>query len=123
MGTNAFDGGHDEWTAVRGSVPIEDLVARTVGVRVMVATNGDGRFALADRCSHRGGPLSEGTLDAGCGTCPWHGSQFGLATGIPGRHPASIPQPVYENRVLADKPSYAVTNTEHYADGPCRWVG
>ena len=102
--TNAFDSGPDEWTAVRGGVPTEDLVARTVeGVRVMVATNEEGRFALADRCSHRGGPLSEGTVESDCVTCPWHGSQFELATGAPTRGPASIPQPVYENRIKADK--------------------
>jgi nitrite reductase/ring-hydroxylating ferredoxin subunit/uncharacterized membrane protein len=102
--TNAFESGPDKWTAVRGSVPAETLVARTVeDVRVMVATNEEGRFALADRCSHRGGPLSEGTLDAGCVTCPWHGSQFELASGVPTRGPASIPQPVYENRVVSGK--------------------
>ncbi len=102
--TNAFDTGPDEWTAVRGNVPTEELVARTVeGVRVMVATNQEGRFALADRCSHRGGPLSEGSIEEGCVTCPWHGSQFELVSGVPTRGPASIPQPVYENRVVGDK--------------------
>lgn len=102
--TNAFETGPDEWTAVRGSVPTEPLVARTVGgVRVLVAQTGDARFALADRCSHRGGPLSEGTVDDGCVTCPWHGSRFDLDTGIPTRGPASVPQPTYESRVVGDK--------------------
>ena len=102
--TNAFDVGPTEWTAVRGNVPTEDLVARTVdGIRIMVAQNEAGRFALADRCSHRGGPLSEGRLEGACITCPWHGSRFDLATGEPTKGPASIPQPVYETRVLEDK--------------------
>lgn len=102
--TNAFETGPDEWTAVRGSVPTDALVARTVeGFRVMVATNEQGRFALADRCSHRGGPLSEGSLEGACVTCPWHGSQFELLSGVPTRGPASIPQPVYETRVVGDK--------------------
>ena len=102
--TNAFETGPDEWTAVRGNVPTEPLVSRTVGgVRVMVADTAEGRFALADRCSHRGGPLSGGELDDGCVTCPWHGSRFALATGVPARGPASIPQPVYEHRVVGDK--------------------
>jgi nitrite reductase/ring-hydroxylating ferredoxin subunit/uncharacterized membrane protein len=101
--TNAFETGPEGWTAVRGSVPTEYLVGRTVGgVRVMVADTAEGRFTLADRCSHRGGPLSEGTVDGGCVTCPWHGSRFELATGIPTSGPASIPQPVYENRVVGD---------------------
>jgi nitrite reductase/ring-hydroxylating ferredoxin subunit/uncharacterized membrane protein len=102
--TNAFETGPEEWTAVRGSVPTETLFARSVdGVRVMVAQNGTGRFALADRCSHRGGPLSEGELDGDCVRCPWHGSQFDLVTGVPTKGPASIPQPVYESRVVEDK--------------------
>lgn len=102
--TNAFETGPDDWTAVRGNVPTEPLVARTVeGVRVMVAQNEAGRFALADRCSHRGGPLSDGSLERDCVTCPWHGSQFDLETGVPTKGPASIPQPVYESRVREDK--------------------
>lgn len=102
--TNAFETGPDQWTAVRGRVPTEPLVARTVdAVRVMVAQNDEGRYALADRCSHRGGPLSEGTLDESCVTCPWHGSRFDLETGVPTRGPASVPQPVYESRVRDDK--------------------
>jgi nitrite reductase/ring-hydroxylating ferredoxin subunit/uncharacterized membrane protein len=102
--TNAFDTGPAEWTAARGNVPNEDLAARTLdGVRVVVAQTEKGRFALADRCSHRGGPLSEGTVNGDCVTCPWHGSRFELATGVPTRGPASIPQPVYESRVVDDK--------------------
>jgi nitrite reductase/ring-hydroxylating ferredoxin subunit/uncharacterized membrane protein len=99
--TNAFEIGPEEWTSARGHVPTEPLVARTVeGVRVLVAQNESGRFALGDRCSHRGGPLSEGTLDGNCVTCPWHGSQFDLATGVAVRGPASAPQPIYESRVV-----------------------
>ena len=102
--TNAFDVGPEEWTAVRGNVPTEKLVGRsTDGVRIMVAQTGAGRFALGDRCSHRGGPLSEGTLERDCVACPWHGSQFDLATGEPTRGPASVAQPVYESRVVDDK--------------------
>jgi nitrite reductase/ring-hydroxylating ferredoxin subunit len=69
----------------------------------MVAQTEEGSFALADRCSHRGGPLSGGEVGPGCVTCPWHGSQFDLDTGVPKRGPASIPQPVYETRVVGDK--------------------
>ncbi len=102
--TNAFDIGPNEWTAVRGNVPTENLVGRSVdGVRIMVAQTDAGRFALGDRCSHRGGPLSEGTLAGGCVTCPWHGSRFDLASGEPTRGPASVSQPVYESRVIEDK--------------------
>ena len=30
-------------------------------------------YAIADTCTHRGGPLSEGTLEGDVVTCPWHG--------------------------------------------------
>ncbi len=35
----------------------------------------DGRFyALSDTCTHRRGPLSEGTVEGAEVTCPWHGA-------------------------------------------------
>ena len=39
-------------------------------------------FALDGMCSHQGGPIAEGTVEHGCVTCPWHGWQYELATGI-----------------------------------------
>ena len=42
----------------------------------------DGAFyALSDTCTHRGGPLSEGTVEGTEVTCPWHGAKFDLRTG------------------------------------------
>ena len=38
-------------------------------------------YAIDDTCTHRGGPLSEGTLDGKQVTCPWHGGVFDVATG------------------------------------------
>ncbi len=35
-------------------------------------------FAVGDMCPHAGGPLSEGWLDQGEITCPWHGWTFPL---------------------------------------------
>ena len=43
---------------------------------------GDGAlYALSDTCTHRGGPLSEGTVEATEVTCPWHGAKFDIRTG------------------------------------------
>ena len=39
-------------------------------------------FAIDGMCAHQGGPLAEGTVAGGCVTCPWHGWQYELATGI-----------------------------------------
>lgn len=38
-------------------------------------------FALDNSCPHMGGPLSEGEVEEGHVTCPWHGWQFDLKTG------------------------------------------
>jgi len=57
------------------------------------------RYALAERCSHLGGPLADGMLEDGCIQCPWHGSRFALEDGRPIDGPASIPQPCFETRV------------------------
>lgn len=48
------------------------------GERVAVF-NVDGRFfAISDLCPHAGGPLSEGFIENGRITCPWHGWSFDL---------------------------------------------
>ena len=44
--------------------------------------NVDGQLcATQARCTHKQGPLSEGTLDGSTVTCPLHGSQFNVCTG------------------------------------------
>jgi nitrite reductase/ring-hydroxylating ferredoxin subunit len=49
--------------------------------RVVLARTEEGLVAFDDRCTHRGGPLSDGTLACGTVQCPWHGSQFDVRTG------------------------------------------
>ncbi len=44
--------------------------------------------ATQAKCTHRQGPLTEGTLDGSTVTCPWHGSQFNVCTGAVLRGPA-----------------------------------
>jgi 3-phenylpropionate/trans-cinnamate dioxygenase ferredoxin subunit len=42
----------------------------------------DGAFyALSDTCTHRGGPLSEGTVEGAEVACPWHAARFDIKTG------------------------------------------
>lgn len=38
-------------------------------------------FALADRCPHKGGPLSQGIVSGDSVTCPLHGWNIGLDSG------------------------------------------
>jgi nitrite reductase/ring-hydroxylating ferredoxin subunit/uncharacterized membrane protein len=49
--------------------------------RIVVAHTDDGYVAFQDRCTHKGGPLSDGVLMCGTVQCPWHGSQFDVHTG------------------------------------------
>lgn len=49
--------------------------------RIVVARTESGHAAFSDRCTHRGGPLSDGVLICGTVQCPWHGSQFDVRTG------------------------------------------
>jgi nitrite reductase/ring-hydroxylating ferredoxin subunit/uncharacterized membrane protein len=58
--------------------------------------------ALADRCTHRGGPLHDGELADGCLVCPWHGSVF-TAHGAVVSGPATRPQPSLQVRVVAGR--------------------
>ena len=56
--------------------------------RIAVARTETGYAAFQDRCTHRGGPLSDGALICGTVQCPWHGSQFDVHTGEVKRGPA-----------------------------------
>jgi nitrite reductase/ring-hydroxylating ferredoxin subunit len=43
----------------------------------------DGRFcAVQGKCLHLQGPLGEGRLEGSVLTCPWHGWQYDVCTGL-----------------------------------------
>jgi nitrite reductase/ring-hydroxylating ferredoxin subunit len=65
----------------------------------MLVRAGGRIHALANTCSHLGGPLCEGTLHEGGVVCPWHGSRFDLETGEVLDGPAVFPAPRFETRV------------------------
>ena len=51
--------------------------------RVIALFNVGGEiFALDGVCPHQGGPLGKGTLRDKIVTCPWHGWQFDVESGI-----------------------------------------
>lgn len=103
--TTVFQKFPTDWTDVAAEA---DVRAGTVakgdadGVPVLLVRDGDRIVALADRCTHRGGPLHEGELGADCITCPWHGSRFAFDGSVLAG-PATRPQPSLEVRVVAGR--------------------
>jgi nitrite reductase/ring-hydroxylating ferredoxin subunit/uncharacterized membrane protein len=68
-------------------------------VAVVLVRQGSLVRALADTCAHLGGPLSEGTVQDGMITCPWHGSTYSLDDGSIVCGPTTNPQPSFECRL------------------------
>ena len=57
-------------------------VARPQGLEVAVFRTADDEvFALLDRCPHKGGPLSQGTVYGKSVACPLHNWTIGLCNG------------------------------------------
>jgi nitrite reductase/ring-hydroxylating ferredoxin subunit/uncharacterized membrane protein len=101
--TTAFQQFPNDWTdvAAEADVPAtQPAVGDAGGVRVLLARHDGAIVALSDRCTHRGGPLHEGSVADGCVTCPWHDSVFALADGAVVAGPASRPQPVAEVQIV-----------------------
>ena len=59
--------------------------------------------AIANTCSHFGGPLAEGEREGDVVVCPWHGSRFDVCTGDVVGGPAVFPQPRFEARARDGK--------------------
>jgi nitrite reductase (NADH) small subunit len=75
-----------KWTAICPVDEIPRLGARVVrrGVSPNIAvfrSGSDQFFALADRCPHRGGPLSQGIVYGDRVACPLHNTSVELGTG------------------------------------------
>jgi nitrite reductase/ring-hydroxylating ferredoxin subunit len=97
-----FEDGPEDWTALLDDAELPDGRMRCVeadGTAVMVARNGGVLYALSNHCSHRGGPLHEGTLEGTHVSCPWHDSVFDLRDGALIHGPAAYPQPAWDTRV------------------------
>lgn len=104
--TTSFQHLPEEWTDVtaESDVPAgKAVVVDADGAPVLLYRSDDGWLALADRCTHRGGPLHEGEVSQGCVTCPWHGSVFALVDGAVVQGPATRPQTTLEVRVLSGR--------------------
>lgn len=98
----AFQPRVDEWTAVLDEQALPEGAPRKVsasGVEILLHRRGEIICAIANRCSHRGGPLHKGRITDNEVRCPWHLSTFSLDDGSIVQGPATAPQPSYEVRV------------------------
>ena len=88
--------------ATTSELPDPGSLLVEVDERLVVLIHAAGNYyALDDVCTHDGGPLSEGEIDAGGGTisCPRHGAKFDLATGDARTMPATKPTVAHEVKV------------------------
>ena len=81
-------------------IPPERVKVVEVGEERVAVCNVDGRFcAIADVCTHDGGPLDQGELFGNEIECPRHGARFDVCTGKALTLPAVMPVKTYEVRV------------------------
>jgi nitrite reductase (NADH) small subunit len=74
--------GHWIRIASLSECPSGSAIECTAAGQIVALFNVDGQFyALDGICSHQGGPLGKGRLDAGIVTCPWHGRRIDVRTG------------------------------------------
>jgi nitrite reductase/ring-hydroxylating ferredoxin subunit/uncharacterized membrane protein len=102
-----LDAQPSEFVAVADETDLHDQDLTTVtvdGTSVLIARSQAGELcAIANTCSHLGGPLGEGTRDGDVVACPWHGSRFDLCSGAVIEGPAVFPQPRYDVRTKDGK--------------------
>lgn len=106
MDHTAFEDRFPDWTAVVDDASLPEgraIRVQVEGTNVLLYRSGGGICALANRCSHRGGPLHKGRIEGGTVRCPWHLSTFRLEDGSIVRGPTTAPQPSYQVRVRDGK--------------------
>jgi nitrite reductase (NADH) small subunit len=52
------------------------------GQIIAVFRTSEAVYAIDGMCAHQGGPIAQGKLDGNCVTCPWHGWQYNICTGV-----------------------------------------
>lgn len=103
VNTTAFQSGPSDWTRLieRTELSVDKPVGAALGGLAFVVIDRSERVdVLEDRCTHRGAPLSDGSVSDGCIECPWHASRFDTADGEVVAGPASVAQPAYDTRIV-----------------------
>ncbi|HWR49473.1 MAG TPA: DUF2231 domain-containing protein [Bryobacteraceae bacterium] len=97
--------------------PNQMKLMRVNGKRIVLARTETGYTAFDDRCTHKGGSLAGGVMAENTVTCPWHGSQFDVATGAVKSGPAEQPIHVYPVEVVNGEVRLATTGREQVRAG------
>lgn len=103
---NAWEGGSDDYAAVMKAEDLEEGKLTRVdaaGIPAVLLKQGKTIYAIGAVCTHLGGPLDEGTCEAGIVTCPWHGSRFRMSDGGVENGPAVYAQPTFAVRTRKGK--------------------
>jgi nitrite reductase/ring-hydroxylating ferredoxin subunit/uncharacterized membrane protein len=103
---NVFEEPIEDWTVVLDASELTDgnpQQATVAGNEVLLYRAENVIYALANRCSHRGGPLHEGEIEGQEIVCPWHTSRFRMQDGSVVGGPAVAPQHCYETRIQQGK--------------------
>ncbi len=89
-----------EEVAKASEVPVGSMkVVKVSGIDVVVANLEGEMYAVANKCTHVGGPLGRGKLTGSVIQCPWHGSKFDMKTGEVVAGPAQKPEPTFQVKV------------------------
>jgi nitrite reductase (NADH) small subunit len=84
-------------------IPPGTVTSVRVGEEDIALAHVDGRFcAVQGKCLHLGGPLGEGKLEGRVLTCPWHGWQYDICTGL-NEFDHAIQLRTYDIRVEGDE--------------------
>jgi nitrite reductase/ring-hydroxylating ferredoxin subunit/uncharacterized membrane protein len=91
-----------EWVAVAAAADVADGGTLRVAIngRVITVANVEGScYAFQEFCTHRFGPLSEGTFEGQQVVCPWHRSCFDIRSGQVNQGPAKVPLRTFESQI------------------------
>jgi len=81
-------------------VPPGNMKKVTVDGKEILAANVEGTYyAIGNKCTHRGGDLSKGSLSGKLVKCPRHGAKFNVTTGEVVAGPATKSEPTLEVKV------------------------
>ncbi len=69
------------------------------GEEILIANVEGKYYAMRNKCTHRGGDLSKGSLSGKVVKCPRHGAKFDVTTGEVAAGPAKESEPTYEAKV------------------------